>query len=376
VALPGKKSQALLAYLVVKPGTAHPRDKLAALLWPDVPDHQARQSLRQALFSMRRAIPGLSHALRVDDSAVALAPGAVDVDTEAFARLVAEATPASLEEAVQLYRGDFLAGIGGGDTPFEEWLIGERERLRELALEGLARLLTAQMKVDGSPGAVATALRLVALDPLQESAHRTLMRLYDRDGRRDAALRQYQACVDVLARDLGVEPEAETRSLYQAIVQRRTEAPVADDRAAEPSARTPAAAPTTTAPMVGRDAERARLATALDAAFAGAGRTVAILGEAGIGKSRLVRAVVEDALRRRGRVVLGQGWQAEQTLPFGPWLDAFRAAHVARDEAVRGAIDPFWRAQLARLLPELGGDSSARSGRPEEPIRLFEAVAV
>ena len=93
-----------------------------------------------------------------------------------------------------------------------------------MALEALARLLAHQSKAAGTERAIQTAVRLLGLDPLQEAAHRTLMRLYARQGRRGAALKQYQVCVGVLQRELGTEPEAETRELYQELLRRPAEA--------------------------------------------------------------------------------------------------------------------------------------------------------
>ena len=114
--------------------------------------------------------------------------------------------------------------------------MAERERLREMALEVLARLLAHQTKTAATEGAIQTAVRLLGLDPLQEPVHRALMRLYARQGRRGAALKQYQVCVAALQRELGAEPEAETRRLYQELLRRpapATRAPGVDgdDRA-------------------------------------------------------------------------------------------------------------------------------------------------
>src|SRR5439155_17460270 len=120
--------------------------------------------------------------------------------------------------------------------PFEEWLLGEREALRDLALSSLARILASQRDGDDPAGALHTALRLLALDPLQEVVHRTVMRLQTAQGRRDAALRQYQTCVDVLQRELGVEPEAETKRLYrEVLLQRDTEQSHGNAPAEQPS---------------------------------------------------------------------------------------------------------------------------------------------
>src|SRR6476661_6219442 len=89
---------------------------------------------------------------------------------------------------------DILAGMSFGEPAFEDWLGRERERLHALAIDGLGRLLAQQEKADAAAAAVQTGLRLLSLDPRQEPAHRALLRLYARLGRREAALRQYQAC--------------------------------------------------------------------------------------------------------------------------------------------------------------------------------------
>ena len=258
LSLPTRKAQALLAYLALPPGRAHPRDKLATLLWGDSPEGQARNSLRQALFALRRALP--AGGVRVDGDAVALDPAAVEVDVAAFERGVAEGTPAALAAAAPLYRGDLLAGLSvEGTGGFEEWLLGERERLRELALEGLAKLLAQQRQAGQTDAAIQTGLTLLGLDPLQEPAHRALMRLYAQAGRRGAALRQYQQCVGVLQRELGVEPEAETKQLYHELLRERPGRAGTSDRLA-PAVGVPVPeTPAHETPLLGRDVELGHL---------------------------------------------------------------------------------------------------------------------
>ena len=138
-----------------------------------------------------------------------------------FERLVADGGPPALEQIAGLYRGRPAGRAGAGRAPFEEWLTSERERLHELAIQALGRLLTHQQGAGAAEPAVQTGLRLLALDPLQEPVHRALMRLYARLGRREAALRQYQLCVDALKRELSAAPEAETNQLYQEILHSR-----------------------------------------------------------------------------------------------------------------------------------------------------------
>jgi DNA-binding SARP family transcriptional activator len=117
LALPTRKAQALLAYLAVPPGQAHPRDKLAPLLWGGIREESARASLRQALFAIRKATDP-APALVMEASTVALAPDAIDVDVERFTRAVAEGTPDALARAAELYRGDLLAGFVVDEAPY------------------------------------------------------------------------------------------------------------------------------------------------------------------------------------------------------------------------------------------------------------------
>src|SRR6266545_5009484 len=198
VTLPARKAQALLAYLALHPGQAHPRDKLAALLWGNVPAERARHSLRQVLVGLRQALPRSGPAILLEEAdAVAISSGAIDVDVASFERLAADFTADGLTRAIALYRGDLLEGLAVQEPPFEEWLLTERERLRELAVEALARLLAHHLKAGSRDEAIQTGVRLLGLDPAHEAVHRTLMRLYARQGRRGAALAQYQACVSV-----------------------------------------------------------------------------------------------------------------------------------------------------------------------------------
>lgn len=384
VVLPTKKAQALLAYLALHPGQAHPRDKLAALLWGDRSDEQARNSLRQTLFTLRKALSTAdTSALLIEGENLALNPSAVAVDVATFERLAAEGTPAAYEQAAALYQGDLLEGLGVTEATFEEWLRAERERFRELALELLAKLLAHKVKDKETESAIQTALRLLALDPLQEAAHRTLMRLYARQGRQGAALRQYQICMGVLQRELGVEPEAETRQLYQDILQQRPSpshtietSPVhaARRRRLGPGRARPKAT-TREAFLVGRKEELDRLRQAFQEACKGRGQIAMVLGEAGIGKTRLVEELAAEGAEQGAWVLFGRSYEMEQILAFRPWVDALRTGRVISDEQMVEALGPVWRLELARLFPELGGPGLPAAGAPEDYLRLFEALA-
>src|SRR5262245_21798820 len=235
LAISRTKAQMLLAYLAMHPKQTHLRDKLATLLWDDVSAEQARLSLRQTLFVIRQALP--FDPTVVDGNGVAFAEDAVTVDVTEFEQVARRHDPDELERATALYRGDLLEGISPGSAQFEEWLRAERERLHELALEALAKLLAHRMKLGATEPAIETALRLLSLDPLQDVTHRTLMRLYMRQGRRAAALHQYQVCVDLLRRELGVEPEEATREFYRTILPDRQPTPISLEPVAPTAAR-------------------------------------------------------------------------------------------------------------------------------------------
>jgi TolB-like protein/Tfp pilus assembly protein PilF len=234
--LPTRKSRALLAYLAVPPGQLHSREELATLLWGERADKQARHSLSQALSSIRKALTnGAGDALRVDGDRITLASSAVNTDVLRFERLVTKGSLESLARAADLYRGDLLIGIAFRAEAYEDWLAGERARLRELALGALGKLLDHHAAAGDAERGVEVAIRLLALDPLQEHVHRALMRLFMAAGRGDAALRQYERCREVLRRELGVEPEPKTQRLQRDIAGQRARggastAPVLPDK--------------------------------------------------------------------------------------------------------------------------------------------------
>ena len=236
IALPTRKARALLAYLALHPGQAVSRESLTALLWSDRAEPQANNSLSQAVSAIRKALAGVEPApLVVEPDSLKLVGDAAEVDVLAFVELAQSADPAALDRAESLYRGEFLEGIGVRDPVFEEWLEVERRRLHALAVAALTRLLDSAR----GPELVATARHLLKLDPLQEAAHRALMRCYGEQGQIGLALDQYQACAEVLKRELGVEPDRETQRIRDAILRQRLSAPGAE---AAVTAATPATA--------------------------------------------------------------------------------------------------------------------------------------
>jgi DNA-binding SARP family transcriptional activator len=356
------KVEALLAYLASQPGQLHRRDKLAALLWADAPSARARHSLRQALAELRLALSPVPACLGEWRDAVAIDAAAADVDVVTFDRLAADGSPGGLERAVALYRGDFLEGMRIAEPAFEEWLMAERHRLREMALDALAKLLARDLRASADGPAVQTALRLLALDPLQETVHRTLMRLYLRLGRRGAGLRQYEQCLDVLRRELSTEPDAATRAVYVELLQT-----LAVDDVMPPAAPLPDGA------LVGREADLARLRQAYEEAWRGGRAVVAVLGETGIGKTRLIEEFAAIVPGPEVRVLAGRAHETGSDLPFGLWIDTLRDGGALPDIARMVDDKRVPRTELARLFPELA-DTEAPAAVSADRAPLFEAM--
>ena len=218
VEISGKKNQALLAYLALHPGRYLPREKLVNLLWSDRGDLQARNSLRQALVTLRRDLQGIDPApLLLERDTIGSDAAAVSTDVAEFEELAASGTLDALRRAANLYEGDLLDSLAVRDPAFEEWLSSEQSRLRDAAIMVLDRLSA----LSSGAEAIAAAKRLLAFDTLREASHRTLMRVYAAQGHIDQAARKYGACRDTLRHELGVEPSKQTSELYREISESR-----------------------------------------------------------------------------------------------------------------------------------------------------------
>ncbi len=222
------KARALLAYLAVEGDRPHRRDSLAGLLWSDFRQDLARSSLRTALANLRQVIgdrdskaPFL-HVTRqtvqvcADHDAVVDVSDLIGILEPALLHAADDETEYLLEDAVALYRGEFLAGFSLSDsTLFEDWALLQREQIRRQVLVALHRLSTICERDGDLMRALRHAWQAVDLDPLGERAQRQLMRLLALSGQREVALTQYDTFRNLLADQLGVEPSPETRDLLR-----------------------------------------------------------------------------------------------------------------------------------------------------------------
>ncbi|MBV7331075.1 AAA family ATPase [Chloroflexi bacterium TSY] len=229
VSIHRRKALALLVYLAVT-RESHSRETLATLFWPDFDERRARSNLRRAISAINSALG--KGWLFVEPEQVVLEPSAnVWLDVNHFRHLLvdcqADGNPtiqictdslASLSEAIDLYRADFLVGFTLPDCPaFDECCFFQAEGLRQslaTTLQIAAHCYSEQAEFET---ALQYARRWLAIDFLHEPAHRLLMQLYAQSGQKAAALRQYQECVRLLNEELGLTPEEKTTELLGAI---------------------------------------------------------------------------------------------------------------------------------------------------------------
>jgi DNA-binding SARP family transcriptional activator len=347
--LDSARAESLLAYLVLHRDAPVPRQRLAFLLWPDSAEAQARTNLRHVLHLLRRALPAADDLIEATQRTLRWrddAPAWVDV--VAFDAALARGDDAA---AAELAGGELLEG------EYDDWITEERERLRREHLGALQRLAAAAESDGDRPAALAWNERLLAADPLREETARTLIRLYAAAGDRARALRAYHACVATLDRELGVGPAPATQALYRSLLGE-----------ARPP---PAPAPGQAEPLVGRDAERAGLATRWDGAVRGRAGLVLVAGEPGVGKTRLVEELRAWAAHRGAVTATARAYPAEGALAYAPVSAWLRSARVV---GRLDRLDAGVRAELARLLPELGAAARHPLTPGEQRLRLFEAA--
>ncbi len=227
VVIPSRKTQVVLIWLALHRNTPVPLRDFAALFGVDDVESLSRD-LRFALRFLQADL------LAGEGDSVRFRPATVEVDAARFENLVARGSIQALRQAADLYHGNLLEGYVSGIAAFDQWLAGERLHYWRAALSVLGKLLSAQIKAGWWENASETAGRLLTLDPTQEVVHRTLMRLQIEQGRPDSALRRYQECADILKREFGSVPTAETERVHEEIVAALERCPAPRDTDRKP----------------------------------------------------------------------------------------------------------------------------------------------
>jgi DNA-binding SARP family transcriptional activator len=318
--------QSLLAYLLLHRNVPQSRSHLAYLLWPDSTDAQAHTNLRNLIHKLRQAFPSIDSFLRSDRQTLTWLQASPQIswtlDVQEFEEALAQAdgggsaSRRALELAVEKNRGDLLPNC------YDEWILPERDRLRQALLGALNRLIELQEQERDYSMAIATAQRHLRYDPLQESTYRHLMRLYALIGDRAAAMRMYHTCASTLERDLGVEPSLATREAYDQLVKIETHVEAPQDIKMTPSS----------TQLVGRHNEWAQLQAAWRNASAGQSHVLLLSGEAGIGKTRLAEELLTWVERQGISTSTARCYAAQGGLAFAP------VANWLRSEAIRPTL--------------------------------------
>ena len=362
-----RKNRALIYYLAAqnKPRT---RDHLLNLFWPDHDRAAAQQILRTMLHDLRQS---LDHALVIDDDTLSFA-SRTEIDVRRFETGLAAhgGDPATLPATLDLYRGGFLDGFALTDTPsFDDWVFAERERLQQLAIHGwiaarrALRIAARLGRRTGCPGPRPGLRSTSGRHPTRGITARLFER---RSDRRDPA---DQSLCKLLDSEMGVPPMPETRVLYDSIIT--------DTLASEP-APLPAAniqtAPRSSTSLahelffVGRANELRTMSEA-----GSTGKLILVQGEPGIGKTRLVREFI--AAQPPALVLIGNADELEVGLPYQPMVEALRVLVTVPERSLLRAqldLEPVWRSELSRLVPELLTEASTSTTSDES--RMWQAL--
>ena len=387
-----RKALALLIYLAVE-SSAHLRDHLAALFWPEVDQSHSRMLLRSTISWLRKALAAAgadpAAVLSVEQGRLQVNRAVLDLDLaalEAAERSAQAATPAeqidlraTLMAALNAYRGDFLLGFSVSGAPlFDEWVSIQSERHHRQMhsiFERLTQLLCAEGVWDA---AIDVATRWVAHDPLHEAAHQRLIQAHAAAGNRAAALQAYQHCCAVLETELGVPPSPETKALADDVRARDGRlahevglAPEAERDMLTLRVRRPAA------PLQGWTDLQHPVARAYRAARQGQPQILVLEDTTSRGETDLATEAACWVTAQGADVLYGRAYDLGGRIPYQPVADALRQ-RLDQERAPDDLLPDVWLTELSRLLPDLRDRypdlPPPLADEATAPMRLYEAV--
>lgn len=332
VKLPTRKHYGLLVYLAMNPGKLTHRDQIAELLWSDTPLRRARHSLTQSLYQLRNCLPGLE-TLKAPRQ-IGLTEPAVDADAMRLRTALQQNDVAQVE---RLWRGDFLAGFWiSGEPAFEHWQETTRDELRNATANALRSLLFTHVESHDWYAAERTATRLLELDPLDQDVHAARIRSIVAMGDVARARAEYRTTTTMLREKKAVYVRSELTAL-----EARLTAPPDPQRGAPGIA--------SESPFVGRSQELQLLKDHWESLQGESGSAVAVLGEAGIGKTRLCQHFLGHCQLDGARLIHCHAHSTEQWIPYSGIAEGLDQAISPEDLQ---HLEPIWKAAIRQLLPE------------------------
>jgi DNA-binding SARP family transcriptional activator len=361
--LGSQKQRALLAVLLLHANEVVSSDRLIEALWEHEPPETGKKVLQVYVSGLRKVLG--RERIETRSPGYVLRMEAGEFDAARFRRLSEQG---EFAEALALWRGPPLS-----DFTYLRFAQPEIARLDEARLACLEDRIEADLAAGRHGDLVGELDALVSEHPLRQRLRAQLMLALYRSGRDAEALEVYHDARRVLVEELGIEPRRQLRELQQAILRQDPALDLATQLEA-------AGADSGRGVFVGREHELEQLLVGLDDAFAGHGGLFLLVGEPGIGKSRLADELLSRARARGARVLVGRCWEAGGAPAFWPWVQSLRVCIRESETRTLRAQLGAGASELAELLPEL---RELFPGLPEPPelepesarFRLFEAAS-
>jgi DNA-binding SARP family transcriptional activator len=338
-----QRLQDFLLYLLLHRGASHNRHQLAYLFWPESSDSQAQTNLRNILYLLRKHFAAVDDFLKIDNQYILWRPNpALSLDVDKFELLAElanqlensqdlESLELILENAVSLYSGDLVPSC------YSDWITPHRNKLHQLYIGLLERLISVRGMQSKYKEALDTAHKLLALEPINESAYRNLIRLYSIVGDRTAMVCTYRDCVRILRHELNIEPSITTSQLYEQLI--RMDSGLSHQKQTIPDS-------PTRFPLIGRQKEWNQLLAVWQNTLKGNTSFALISGENGFGKTRLVEEFMSWAEQHDIRTSMARCDPLDSNLAYAPIISWLRSKPLP-------SLNNHELAEIARICPEV-----------------------
>ncbi len=348
-----QRMRSLLAYLALHHQAPQARSHLAFLLWPDSTDAQSLGNLRTLVHRLRHILPNADNLLCVERQALQWRPSIPWwLDVIAFEQAVAQAENAvtlheerfALEKAAVLYQGDLLVSC------YDEWILPERDRLRQVFLTVLERLVNVLEQEHDYQAAIRVAQRLLRYDPLREEIYCHLIYLYGMNGERTSALRVYHTCTTVLAQELGIDPSQTTRQMYERLIECSDAIDTEKVHKSTQTTYMPLSLQKMETHLVGRQHEWKQIQSVWQNVTTGRPQVLVLSGDAGIGKTRLAEELLRWVEHQGIPTATARCYVNESELAYSPIASWLKTELI---QTALPSLADIWLTEIARLVPSI-----------------------